>query len=444
MDCTPLKDLSRNSYRWNIMVRITRMSEFRSPDISTIYTLDFVVVDQQNFTMEGLVPGNRVDQFKDQLKEGCVYTIDKFDLSDPKKTYRSVDHPLRICFTMRTVLTEVLPPPENFPKFAYTALPFSRLSDRIDEKIVLSDVVGLVNKVTAVLPPSGNAKSHKRQVYITDDSEHAIVTLWGEQADLFDVDGLIDISNEEPVIVLFIGMTVSQYSGLLAFKSTSVTRWYVNAPIPEITAVQERYRFSVRAVDAASADAPSTAFADLYLFGPRGEAVIGKEARVLVESVRGEANVVPQDLLAIVGKEFSVVVTPRRESLDSVHIHLQVQIVQIVEPIAHLNDAPREGIPQVMTDQINKGPAIPELTGETSTPPPSMSPTPQDIPSSTSTIHEVELASPNRAPSLKLSTDDISFLLQVAPDSSRRPKHKNVGTIKNPKTKKGLHFSDDD
>ncbi|KAM0906503.1 hypothetical protein ACQ4PT_016720 [Festuca glaucescens] len=402
MDCTPLKDLSRNSYRWKIMVRITRMSEFRSPDISTIYTLDFVVVDQQNFTMEGLVPGNRVDQFKDQLKEGCVYTIDKFDLSDPKKTYRSVDHPLRICFTMRTVLTEVLPPPENFPKFAYTALPFSRLSDRIDERIVLSDVVGLVNKVTAVLPPSGNAKSHKLQVYITDGSEHAIVTLWGEQADLFDVDGLIDISNKEPVIVLFVGMTVSQYSGLLAFKSTSVTRWY---------------RFSARAVDAASADAPSTAFANLYLFGPRGEAVIGKEARVLVASVRGEANVVLQDLLAIVGKEFNVVVTPRRESLDSVHIHLQVQIV---EPIVHLNAAPREGIPQVMTDQINKGPAIPELTGETSTPPPSMSPTPQDIPSSTSTIHE------------------------VAPDSSRRPKRKNVGTVKNPKTKKGLHFSDDD
>lgn len=58
--------------------------------------------------MEGLVPGNRVDQFRDQLKEGCVYTIDNFDLYDPKKTYRSVDHPLRICFTMRTILTGCL------------------------------------------------------------------------------------------------------------------------------------------------------------------------------------------------------------------------------------------------------------------------------------------------------------------------------------------------
>jgi hypothetical protein len=83
----------------------------------------------QNVTMEGLVSGKRIDQFRDRLKEGYVYTIDKFDLSDPKKSYLSVGNPFRICFTMRTILTEVVPPPENFPQFAYTALLFNRLSD---------------------------------------------------------------------------------------------------------------------------------------------------------------------------------------------------------------------------------------------------------------------------------------------------------------------------
>lgn len=77
-------------------------------------------------------------------------------------------------------------------------------------------------------------------MYITAGSEHAIVTLWGEQADLFDADGFMEASSEEHVIVLFVGMTVSQYSGLLAFKSTSVTRWHVNVPILEIAAVRER------------------------------------------------------------------------------------------------------------------------------------------------------------------------------------------------------------
>ncbi|XP_051187418.1 uncharacterized protein [Lolium perenne] len=154
--------------------------------------------------MEGLVPGNRVEQFRDQLKEGSVYTIARFDLYDPKKSYHM-------------------------------------FSDRIDRNNVLPDIVGSVNKVTDILPPSGKAKSHKGQVYITDGSEHAIVTLWGEQADLFDADGFLEASSEEPVIVLFVGMTVSQYSG--AFKSTSVTRWHVNVPIPEIAAARERFVF---------------------------------------------------------------------------------------------------------------------------------------------------------------------------------------------------------
>ncbi|KAM0858333.1 hypothetical protein ACQ4PT_047887 [Festuca glaucescens] len=162
MECTPLKDLSWNSYRWKVMVRVARIWEFRSSDQSTLFSLEFIVVDQQKSVMEGVVPGNRVDQFKDQLKEGSVYTIDKFDLYDPKKTYRSVDSPFRICFTMRTLLAEVVAPPENFPMFAHSALPFSVLTNRINNKIVLSDVVGLVTKVTDVLPPSGKAKSQKR------------------------------------------------------------------------------------------------------------------------------------------------------------------------------------------------------------------------------------------------------------------------------------------
>ncbi|KAM0851844.1 hypothetical protein ACQ4PT_052162 [Festuca glaucescens] len=188
-------------------------------------------MDLQKCAMEGLVPGNRVDQFRDQLKEGSVYLIEKFDLYDPRKSYRSVDHPLRIRFTLRTILT-------NFPMSRHTALPFSMLSDRIDWNVLLSGVVGLVNKVQDVLPSSGNARSQKWQIYITYGSVHAIATLWGEQAILFDVDGLMDASNEEPIIILYVGMTIS----LLAFKSISVTRWHVNVPIPEIAGFRERLK----------------------------------------------------------------------------------------------------------------------------------------------------------------------------------------------------------
>lgn len=50
-------------------------------------------------------------------------------------------------------------------------------------------------------------------MYITDGSEHAIATLCGDQADLFDAYGLIEASDEEPIIVLFVSMTVIHCSG---------------------------------------------------------------------------------------------------------------------------------------------------------------------------------------------------------------------------------------
>ncbi|KAM0829556.1 hypothetical protein ACQ4PT_066801 [Festuca glaucescens] len=457
MECTPLKDLSRNSYRWKVMVRVARIWEFRSSDQSTLFSLEFIVVDQQKSVMEGVVLGNRVDQFKDQLKEGSVYTIDKFDLYDPKKTYRSVDNPFRICFTMRTLLAEVVAPPENFPMFAHSALPFSVLTNRINSKIVLSDVVGLVTKVTDVLPPSGKAKSQKRL------------------ADLFDADGLMEASAQEPVIILFVGMTVSQYSGLLAFKSTSVTRWYVNVPIPEIAAVHERskhlpyriqlhdgsqgrtepivssiaeistfepndimgerykisvkitevlsedgwHRFVARAIDTDIADIQSAKSADLYFFGPRGDAIVGKDASALVSSTRGQSNSVPPELLAIVGKEYNVVVTPRRESLDALYSHLQVQIV---DPIIRASTALRQATADRTADKNDENSTVPqvpeqiETAGQASTPPPSTDLTPSKVASSGSAVDKVPSS------------------------SSGRGKRKNSGSTTSPKSKKTLQF----
>ena len=45
----------------------------------------------QGGTMEGTIPGNRVDQFRARLKEGSVYMIEKFNLYDAKKSYRAVE-----------------------------------------------------------------------------------------------------------------------------------------------------------------------------------------------------------------------------------------------------------------------------------------------------------------------------------------------------------------
>lgn len=49
---------------------------------------------------------------------------------------------------MRTTLSEVVPPPENFPMYAYTAVPFSMLSDCIDWNILISDLQQMSDGLT--------------------------------------------------------------------------------------------------------------------------------------------------------------------------------------------------------------------------------------------------------------------------------------------------------
>lgn len=108
----------------------------------------------------------------------------------------------------------------------------------------------------------------------------------------------------------------------------------------------------------------------------------------------------PQDLLAVVGKEFSVVVTPRRESLDALYSHLQMQIA---EPIIRANVTMRQGKTDPTTGQNNESLPVPQApnlvqgTGETSTPPPSINPTPGSVPSLGSTMDEVVSNSSGRS-----------------------------------------------
>ncbi|KAM0858332.1 hypothetical protein ACQ4PT_047887 [Festuca glaucescens] len=437
MECTPLKDLSWNSYRWKVMVRVARIWEFRSSDQSTLFSLEFIVVDQQKSVMEGVVPGNRVDQFKDQLKEGSVYTIDKFDLYDPKKTYRSVDSPFRICFTMRTLLAEVVAPPENFPMFAHSALPFSVLTNRINNKIVLSDVVGLVTKVTDVLPPSGKAKSQKRLVYITDGSDHGIVTLWGEQADLFDADGLMEASAQEPVIILFVGMTVSQYPGNMSPPISHLLFQYqfsysfVLCVLPVLIFIFPRskhlpYRIQLHDGSQGRTEPIVSSIAEISTFEPND--IMGERYKISVKitEVLSEDGWYYMSCTACWKKltlEDGVYMCPNCSTVVPLPSHLQVQIV---DPIIQASTALRQATADRTADKNDENSTVPqvpeqiETAGQASTPPPSTDLTPSKVASSGSAVDKVPSS------------------------SSGRGKRKNSGSTTSPKSKKTLKFPGND
>ncbi|KAM0879375.1 hypothetical protein ACQ4PT_034288 [Festuca glaucescens] len=246
MECTPLKDLSRNSYRWKVMVRVARIWEFRSSDQSTLFSLEFIVVDQQG------------ERYKISVK-----------------------------------ITEVLSE-DGWYYMSCTAC---------WKKLTLEDGVYMCPNCSTVVP------------------------------------------------------------------------------LP-------RHRFVARAIDTDIADIQSAKSANLYFFGPRGDAIVGKDASALVSSTRGQSSSVPPELLAIVGKEYNVVVTPR-----------------------HKNDE-NSTVPQV-PEQI-------ETAGQASTPPPSTDLTPSKVASSGSAVDKVPSS------------------------SSGRGKRKNSGSTTSPKSKKTLQFLGND
>lgn len=189
--------------------------------------------------IEVCLPANRFDKFRGTLEESMIYNITSFMLADARKSYRPVDNPHRIRLTQNTKVTLANPQPENFPCYAYDAKPFDVLALLTGDNTLLSDVIGVVHGLTGILPPKSGGDP-RRQIYLKNESgTNATVTLWGDYAEEFNAESLSESSIEENMIVLFVGMAVTKFSGQLAFKNTASTRWYFNPEIPEVDEMRQ-------------------------------------------------------------------------------------------------------------------------------------------------------------------------------------------------------------
>ncbi|KAM0900349.1 hypothetical protein ACQ4PT_020713 [Festuca glaucescens] len=79
-------------------------------------------------------------------------------------------------------------------------------------------VVGRVERLIDIIPPKSNQEP-RRHIHFKD-ARHEIVILCGEHAQNLDAQGHHLASSKDGIIQLFLGMTVSQFSGVIAFKNT--------------------------------------------------------------------------------------------------------------------------------------------------------------------------------------------------------------------------------
>ncbi|KAK1595648.1 hypothetical protein QYE76_017282 [Lolium multiflorum] len=148
--------------------------------------------------------------------------------------------------------------------------------------------------------------------------------------------------------MLFVGMNVTLFKGMLGFKGTSLTRWHVNIPIPEVEMLRDRYRLKVSAVDVEpnAEDLPITG--RLTFFGNCADALTGKEADLLAPLTKGRPNYVPPAIIAAVGKKCTITAEVDQETYDAnsgivfltvSKAQLLTDSVQVVEPSTHTTSA---------------------------------------------------------------------------------------------------------
>ncbi|XP_071682245.1 uncharacterized protein [Lolium perenne] len=69
MDTTLVKDLSPRGFQWKTIVCVARIWEHRDQATwQNLFEVDFIVIDQEGNKMEGCIPANRIDQFRDKIK----------------------------------------------------------------------------------------------------------------------------------------------------------------------------------------------------------------------------------------------------------------------------------------------------------------------------------------------------------------------------------------
>ncbi|KAL6605862.1 hypothetical protein ACP70R_041515 [Stipagrostis hirtigluma subsp. patula] len=236
-----LKDVNPDSQRWRVKVRVVRFTEFLTKDQPPkVQRIDFIMLDEKNKSMECNIPQRWIDTHRGRLIEDHVYFIHYFEVVNARTTHRPVDHDYMSRLTKHTIITEVPNVAPDFPLYACTIRSFSELRAKADKREYLLDGIGVLEKCGhAVIQCTSSGSKPLRTIHITNGSETAAVSLWGDHANNFEAQRYIDMSAYGPVVLLFVGVTTGYFRGRLTLQASPTCRWYVNPMLPETSMLKD-------------------------------------------------------------------------------------------------------------------------------------------------------------------------------------------------------------
>ncbi|CAL5056832.1 unnamed protein product [Urochloa decumbens] len=233
---TLLPDLHPNDHYATVCVRVTRKWEYRGlNDDGEPQHVDLVIADHEEM----------VHEFNNQIEEGEIYELKRFRVTNAKTLYKAVDGRYMIKFTIHTLIAVAKRPPTTFPRYTYRLTAFEELSMLVGNVQNFIDVLGVVveiGEVEMIQPSNNQASTATRKLVLTNVSGLQMqLTLWGQRATQFNVDGIYNNEERKAVVGLFVGCLVKSYRGQDYLSGSSACKWYFNPEIPEAEEFHNRY-----------------------------------------------------------------------------------------------------------------------------------------------------------------------------------------------------------
>ncbi|KAM3221767.1 hypothetical protein P3L10_021037 [Capsicum annuum] len=191
-------------------------------------SVEMIFIDEKKNLIYGIMDTNQVNRLKDMLKEGSLFTIKNFKVVESTFAYRPIESPLTIILSASTVINNLSEDIVYIPINRFQFIKPTMIDSRVDNHIVLSDVVGCLYEIGDIENCGSKGKIRKIKI-ITDYFEKVKITLWEELGEKFSP----SLYNKDvgPYIVIVTSTTVKEFFGEVSFFTTHASRIYVNLDI---------------------------------------------------------------------------------------------------------------------------------------------------------------------------------------------------------------------
>ncbi|KAK3000611.1 hypothetical protein RJ639_022355 [Escallonia herrerae] len=241
---TKLSEIKADRDDWTIKVRVTWIWDGVNPSTKEIYNSNMILLDEEGNLQHALLRNNQRRTFLPQFKEGNIYMISNFKITEAKGTYRPLPkQDTVIALFHGTKVQHLKQDLKSIPQHNFALINYDELHKRANDVTYLTDVIGILSKVFDVedfgIKPGRTRPLFKKDITLTNKRGQELkVTLWSEQA--LEFENILKNQTTTEIHLDLMLMPGKKNIGNIHLSSTSATEIYANLNIKEANDLRER------------------------------------------------------------------------------------------------------------------------------------------------------------------------------------------------------------